>query len=316
MASALNLTVARAISYLTRPLAHTYPASTVIKLQLALEVNLTALFAPTWLPSDPLHGSDRRMLSLSPDCLPPHAVYAACLSSGVQWFDWIALLGGRPFDLFVDPACVSVRFPNKGSRPGQLVTVWSSEFPPSSPPLCHLDDNGHHRHTLRPEFRSTTQSPTLAQQLLANDREEDEEIFAMLADEISAPSWIRPSRERFTPNSPHPPSSSVHSRSSSRSSNSSSNFSFVTSDCGSATTASTPSSSPNSKLELIHNKRSRRERSRQARVFVDPSKNQVTPYEGGKTTVLTGGVMLGAAPIPKVATRPAHVPVTYRVVRV
>jgi protein Tob/BTG len=90
----------------------------------------------------------------------------------------------------------------------------------------------------------------------------------------------------------------------------------VTSDCGSVTTASTPSSSPNSKNELSqYNKRSRRERARQARIFVDSSKNQVTPYEGGKTTVLTGGVMLGA-PAPKVPARPVQVPVAYRVVRV
>ncbi len=31
-----------------------------------------------------------------------------------------------------------------------------------------------------------------------------------------------------------------------------------------------------------------------SRVFVDSTKKEVTPYDGGKTTVLTGGVMLGA----------------------
>jgi hypothetical protein len=316
MASTLKLTVAHAISYLTRPLAHAYPASTVIKLQLALEANLTALFAPTWLPSDLLHGSDNRSLTLSPDCLPPRAIYATCLTSGVQWFDWIALLGGRQFDLFVDPGCVSVRFAQKGSRSSQLVTVWSEGLS-SSPTPQHIDDNSHRRLTLQPEFRASAQHPTLAQQLLADDREEDEELFAILADEISAPTWIPSSRERYPipASSTSPLSISVHSRSSSRSSNSSSTFSFASSDsCGSATTVSTPSSSPTSKTDP--NKRSRRERARQARVFVDPSKNQVTPYEGGKTTVLTGGVMLGAVPVPKVATRPAHIPVNYRVVRV
>ena len=40
---------------------------------------------------------------------------------------------------------------------------------------------------------------------------------------------------------------------------------------------------------------SRREKARQARVFVDTSRTEVTNYDGGKTTVLTGGVMLGAA---------------------
>lgn len=42
---------------------------------------------------------------------------------------------------------------------------------------------------------------------------------------------------------------------------------------------------------------SRRERARVAKVFVDNSKNQVTNYDGGKTTVLTGGVMLGAVSV-------------------
>lgn len=32
-----------------------------------------------------------------------------------------------------------------------------------------------------------------------------------------------------------------------------------------------------------------------SRIFVDSTKTQVTPYDGGKTTVLTGGVMLGGA---------------------
>lgn len=47
---------------------------------------------------------------------------------------------------------------------------------------------------------------------------------------------------------------------------------------------------------------SRRERARQARVFIDTSKTEVTPYDGGKTTVLTGGVMLGAPPKGKSGT--------------
>ena len=50
--------------------------------------------------------------------------------------------------------------------------------------------------------------------------------------------------------------------------------------------SSTPTTTPNSKVW-------RRDRARQARVHIDATKNEVTPYDGGKTTVLTGGVMLG-----------------------
>jgi hypothetical protein len=316
MASTLKLTVAHAISYLTRPLILSYPATTVIKLQLALEANLTALFAPTWLPTEPHHGSSRRALTLSPGCLPPPAIYTACLSSGVQWFDWIALLGGREFDLFVDPASVSVRFAPRGSHCGQVLTIWSEGLPVA--PVHHFPEDASLPAGLDPRIKSfaVAQSQTLAQQLLAEDKEEDEELFAILADEISTPTWMTPICDRFPISATSPiPAISAHSRSSSRSSNSSSNFSFASSDsCGSSTTVSTPSSSPTYKMEGLQPKRSRRERARQARVFVDCSKTQVTPYEGGKTTVLTGGVMLGAAPVSKLA-RPPQLAPTWRTVR-
>lgn len=38
---------------------------------------------------------------------------------------------------------------------------------------------------------------------------------------------------------------------------------------------------------------SRRERARMAKVFIDPSKTDVTHFDGGRTKILTGGVMLG-----------------------
>lgn len=34
----------------------------------------------------------------------------------------------------------------------------------------------------------------------------------------------------------------------------------------------------------------------QSQVIIDVTKKEVTPYDGGKTTVLTGGVMLGCKP--------------------
>ncbi|KAJ8596479.1 hypothetical protein M405DRAFT_877545 [Rhizopogon salebrosus TDB-379] len=275
-ASSLSVTLAQAIAYLIRPLILTYPAATVIRLQLVLEANLTAFFAPTWVPKEPLRGSGRRCLTFSPTCLPPRAVYAACLASGIQWFDWIAALGGREFDLFVDPGCISVRF-GKGTK---LITVWSEELMAEAASIAQL--------TLPIQLSSySAKSKTLAQQLLENDPAEDEELFAMIADEVSAPTWMTPVVDRFPPpaRSDSPLSAiSTDSCSSYRSSDSSSCFSTTT-----ASTFSSISDKSSSKL-------SRRERARQARVFVDTSKTDVTPYDGGKTTVLTGGVMLGAAP--------------------
>ncbi|KAF8845322.1 hypothetical protein BDN67DRAFT_448940 [Paxillus ammoniavirescens] len=283
-ASSLSVTLAQAIAYLTRPLMLTYPAATVIKLQLVLEANLTPLFASTWAPAEPLRGSGRRCLTLSPTCLPPRAIYTACLATGVQWFDWIAALGGREFDFFVDPGCISVRF----GKASKLVTIWSEELLAQipHPPISRISPGN-----------CKGQSKTLAQQLLEGDSAEDEAIFAMIADEVSAPTWSTPVLDHFpAPVRSESPLSAVSSdsRSSSRSSNSSSCFSFAstarTDSCGTASYCSSPSS-----------KLSRREKARQVRVFVDTSKTEVTPYDGGKTTVLTGGVMLGAAP-PKAKT--------------
>jgi len=273
--SGLSVTLTHAIAFLTRPLILSYPAATVIKLQLVLEANLTPLFASTWAPDEPLRGSGRRCLSLSPSCLPPRPIYAACLTTGVQWFDWIAALGGREFDFFVDPGCISVRY----GKDAKLVTIWSEElFAESVSPV------------LPPNIKS--QSKTIAQQLLESESADDDEIFAMIADEVGAPTWATPIIDHFPPvtRSESPLSAiSSDSRSSSRSSNSSSCFSY-------ASTARTDSCLSASHQTSSGNKISRREKARQARVFVDTSKTEVTPYDGGKTTVLTGGVMLGAAP--------------------
>lgn len=275
-ASALSVTLAQAIAYLTRPLTLSYPGATVIRLQLVLEANLTALFASSWVPGDPLRGSGRRCLTLSPTCLPPRAIYAACLATGVQWFDWMAALGGREFDFFVDPGCISVRF-GKGSK---LITIWSEELATeantSLPPVTQANFRG--------------PSKTLAQQLLERDNAEDEELFAMIADEVSAPTWSTPVIDHFQiPIRSESPLSAIStdSRSSSRSSNSSSCFSY-------SSGARTDSFGSKSSHSSTSSKLSRREKARQARVFIDTSKTEVTPYDGGKTTVLTGGVMLGA----------------------
>ncbi|KAH7883824.1 hypothetical protein F5I97DRAFT_1895929 [Phlebopus sp. FC_14] len=292
-ASTLSVTLSQAIAYLTRPLILSYPAATVIRLQLVLEANLTALFAPTWLPEEPLRGSGRRCLTLSPACLPPRVIHAACLATGVQWFDWIAALGGREFDFFVDPGCISVRF----GKDSKLVTIWSEE-------LVAEAVNVQRPFTID-SLNLRGQSKTLAQQLMENDSAEDDEIFAMIADQVSAPTWTTPVLDQFPiPVRSDSPLSAVStdSHSSSRSSNSSSCFSY-------ASTARTEStaSGHSSTFRL-----SRREKARQARVFVDTSKTEVTPYDGGKTTVLTGGVMLGAPPSKPKAAAPVSPGSTWR----
>ncbi|PFH49217.1 hypothetical protein AMATHDRAFT_148144 [Amanita thiersii Skay4041] len=242
----LSLTIAHAVFFLTRPLSRIYPASTTVKLQSILEANLEALYGPIWDVNEPLRNSGRRCITLSPSCLPPRVVYSACIATGVQWFDWMTLLGGQEFDLLVDPGCVSLRFGTKGSPGYKLVTIWADEIPSPAYPLFY-------------DMHRDAQGKTVAQQLLEADKEDEEQLFALIDDEIRAPSWLTPIIERF----PIPP------RSPSRLSN---------------------ISSQSPKKE---HKQSRRERARNNRVFVDKTRTEVTPYDGGKTTVLTGGVMLG-----------------------
>ncbi|KAG1776476.1 hypothetical protein EV702DRAFT_335293 [Suillus placidus] len=283
--SNLSITLAQAIAYLTRPLTVTHPAATINRLQSVLEANLTALFAPTWTPEEPLRGSAQRCLTLSPTRLPPRAIYTACLASGVQWFDWIAALGGREFDFHVDPGYISVHF----GRGTKLITIWSGK------PMAEAVSVAHHKPFPRLP-PNNSRSKTLAQQLWENDRTEDEELFALIADKINAPTWMTPVVDRFpAPARSQSPLSAISTDSCS---------SYCSSDlcsCFSATAASTLSSK---KSHTQSSQLTRREKAKQARVFVDTSKTDVTPYDGGKTTVLTGGVMLGA-PAPKSKSGPS-----------
>ncbi|KAG2035560.1 hypothetical protein BDR03DRAFT_518203 [Suillus americanus] len=275
--SSLSITLAQAITYLTRPLTVTHPAATINKLQSVLEANLTALFAPTWTPKEPLRGSAQRCLTLSPNCLPPRPIYTACLASSVRWLDWIAALGGCEFDFHVDPGCISVQF----GRGTKLITIWAGE------PIAKAVSGVHHT-PFSQLLPNNSSSKTFAQQLWENDLTEDEELFALIADEINAPTWMTPVVNRFpAPARSESPLSAISTDSCS---------SYCSSDlcsCFSATTASTLSSKKSNKQSP---QLTRREKAKQAPVFVDTSKTEVTPYDGGKTTVLTGGVMLGAAP--------------------
>ncbi|KAI9066668.1 hypothetical protein FKP32DRAFT_1565258 [Trametes sanguinea] len=313
----LSVALAQAITYITRPLIARYSAVTIIKLQLALEANLTAQFTPSWVPTEPLRGSGRRCLTLSPFGVPPRPVYNACKSAGVEWTEWIALLGNFEFDLFIDPGCVSIRIGAAGA--GKFVTVWSEDVSMAEQKKAIAAKEA----TLDAQFKAQAAAraaakpqKTYAQQLLEVDQDDDE-LFTLIADEIREPTWLTPILSEF-PSVPSPERSitsspmstistlSSHSRSSSSSSSSGFTFSSVESNdsFGSATTISQASCSNSPSDEKPKFKLSRRERARQARVFVDTSKNAVTNYDGGKTTVLTGGVMLGAANKPKPTTAP------------
>ncbi|KAG6869179.1 hypothetical protein C0993_012278 [Termitomyces sp. T159_Od127] len=279
----LSLTVSKVIAFLTLPLERrTVGEFTLHKLVHNLEAGLTALYKPTWRVDNPLHESGNRRLRLSPMSLPPQPIYDACISAGLQWFEWMAALGNVGFDLYADPGCVSICYHNdsaeRGIVGGKYTTIWVDI------PLSTLE-------LLAPTPR--VQSKTFAQKIIENDHEDADHLFRMIAHETCIqPTPIHVHFPTSTRSLSSQSAKSEPSRSSSRSSNSSSTFS---SDGPSTTSRPTAASSILSGSELQKPRQSRRERARQGRVFVDRSKNVVTPYDGGKTTVLTGGVMLGGA---------------------
>jgi hypothetical protein len=301
----LSIAVAHAISFLTAKLPTAYSTNTLVKLRVVLEANLIAHYATSWAPQEPVRGSGRRCITLSPSCLPPRPIWSACTAANVQWFDWIACLGNKEFDLFVDPGCVAIRCQD------QIVNVWVDEQAPAPLAAPKPTVPAFSQPMLDASLRQQKMPrKTFAQKVLEEDKEEEEKIFIMLADEISAPTWTTPIVTHFPSShrSSSPMSSiSEQSRCSSRSSTSSTSaFSFVSADTTSSRTSAGSAKSGSSSTGEA--KQSRRERARQARVFVDGTKTEVTPYDGGKTTVLTGGVMLGGGP--KVAPKQRNLSVS------
>jgi hypothetical protein len=299
--SSITVTVSHAIAYITRPLVAFMPSSTVTKLQLALESNLTAHYAVSWVPSEPSRGSGRRCLAFSPTSLPPRPIYASCMAAKVQWSEWMTALGNVEFDLFVDPGLVSVRFVQHGAT-SKLITVWSEdgaeEIRSHSQGTRATDSPTQRRVPSLARPKAKPVAPTLALQLMIEDEEDEKKLFAALADELREPTWTTPVLNQFPSTIPQKSKSSAshHSRSSSLSSDTCSWLSFDSNDSD-ASSATTISSAGTEGSTLSH-----RERTRQARVFVDATKKEVTNYDGGKTTVLTGGVMLGAR---SVSAKPA-----------
>ncbi|RPD81732.1 hypothetical protein L226DRAFT_527990 [Lentinus tigrinus ALCF2SS1-7] len=308
----LSLALAQAITYLTRPLIARYSATAIIKLQVALESNLTKLFTPSWNPSEPLRGSGRRCLTLTPAGLPPRSIYDACKTANIEWSQWIALLGNIEFDLFIDPGCVSVRFGNwESGKVGKFFTIWSED---TIDMIEQKKAAAEKQARLEAELKAQAAAramackpiKTYAQQLLEADQ--DDELFAMIADEVREPAWLTPilcefppvpSPERSITSSPMSTISTLSSHSRSSSSSSSSGFTFSSIESGDSYSSSSSTISQSScAASPTKVKLSRRERARQARVFVDSTKTAVTNYDGGKTTVLTGGVMLGSGPKP------------------
>ena len=305
--------ISQAINFLTRPLIFNQEPDMIDSLQMILRSTLQAVYSAA--------RTSRLVLSLSRSSLPPRPIYAACIASGFQWQEWIVLLGSRDFDLVIEPHRVSVTY--VGPNPRTFI-VWSEPIisPVRRLPLSRLNLQGFQvpisklgqqsfmQASLKATMGSTqtraNNTRTLAQQLESDDKQEADELFAMIStNAIISPT---PTRERFFMDIPmnafpsplstpevivSPATSRPSSRTSTSSSSSSSFF-----DTESITSASSTSSD-----FLLSCTKPRKNTfvpppsPTTTRVFVDNDKKDITKYlyQGGVSTVLTGGVMLGGS---------------------
>jgi hypothetical protein len=258
---------AQAVAFLTRSLHLAYSLPTVEAARSALMTTLSAHFATSWDEHRPTSGTGRRCLTLSAGT-PPKPVYLAAGRACVAWARWFETLGGAEFNLFVDPGCVRVR------AQGSDVVVWSAA---------------------QEELRAS--EAALKDGLRAA-------LGGSLLSKLSSGTRARAARSISldTENLPAPVSRS-HSPASSISSGRSSLFSAVS--AASAATSIFSAVEPKTNLVKAAPKpiapqgvyqMSRRERERQRRrnISVVPDAAPAE-YDGGKTTVLGGGVRLGCA---------------------
>ncbi|KAF9064201.1 hypothetical protein BDP27DRAFT_1334001 [Rhodocollybia butyracea] len=118
--SSESATLSQLVTLLTRPLALVYPAQAVVQLQILLHTNLVCIHHPI----SPF------TLLLSPACLPPTPIYAACLQAGIAWPEWIRALGNQVMYIFVMEGGLTLRV----GESGEPITLWS-EDPVQVPPI-------------------------------------------------------------------------------------------------------------------------------------------------------------------------------------
>ncbi|TRM66899.1 hypothetical protein BD626DRAFT_484136 [Schizophyllum amplum] len=295
----LPAAISQALTFLTTPLLMVYPATTVLKLQLVLQGNIMTHFMPS--VSLTKRGAanagcpyDIRML-LAPNQIPPTPVLAACLAMGVDWPTWAALLGGEALELIITEDCFALRVA------GQLHIVWQASV-------------GIAQHTRRQPAAAEATTADIQVPALAISSAADVDAMEMDCDTMEL-SISRPSSRSST---------SSHASLSS----------FASSGHESATTAgSAAACSDDEDMPYSPPKDASRRRTRSPsmecddepyrpaprRAIIDNSRTPLAyKYQGGETSVLTGGVMLGrpklftsspkpaaAAPKPTSRTKPA-----------
>ncbi|KAL1660093.1 hypothetical protein GGF50DRAFT_91523 [Schizophyllum commune] len=294
----LPTALTHALTFLTTPLLMVYPATTVLKLQLILQGNILSHYMPAFSLTKPSKTTacpyDIRLL-LAPNQLPPTPILAACIAMGIDWPTWATLLGGEALEIIITEDCFAFR------AAGKLTIVWQASVGIAK------------RHTVaaRKAVGATTAKPNDIQMPTVTAISSAADVDAMEMDvDTMAVSISRPS-----------------SRSSTTSSHASLS-SFASSGNESATSAGSERAPCMSDEDMPYSppKVAARHRSSSVaamdvedqpyrpaprRVVVDKTRQpQAYKYQGGETTVLTGGVMLGrpSKALPKLAPSPSPSP--------
>ncbi|KAJ2916910.1 hypothetical protein MD484_g3489, partial [Candolleomyces efflorescens] len=339
MSFSISASINQAINFLTLPLSLVHSPVTIHALQTILRSTFYAALAAS---------TGNKLVLTFASSSPPRPVFAACVAVGVQWAEWIEFFGQRDFDLIIDSHSVVARYhATNDGLPSQTVTLWSEPAmtPSKRSLLARLSVPDVARVPIRKLGQQTTvgakeriaaaaplprivlpsaslhpQPRTLAQQLIDSDDEDADELFAMISKtSIISPT---PTRERFnipfksnssfnvaplSPISSPEPSSPESSRPNSRTSHVSSCFSDEGSQSSASSIPTTVSYESAEECEA-------------SPVYVDRSKKDKTKYlyQGGVSSTLTGGVMLGcpsavkAKPSPKTMPSTAPVQPKYR----
>ncbi|KAL1754337.1 hypothetical protein FB107DRAFT_249587 [Schizophyllum commune] len=293
----LPTALTHALTFLTTPLLMVYPATTVLKLQLILQGNILSHYMPAFSLTKPSKTTacpyDIRLL-LAPNQLPPTPILAACIAMGIDWPTWATLLGGEALEIIITEDCFAFR------AAGKLTIVWQASVGIAK----------RHAVAARKAVGATAkpndiQMPTVTAISSAADVDAMEMDVDTMAVSISRPS----------------------SRSSTTSSHASLS-SFASSGNESATSAGSERAPCMSDEDMPYSppKVAARHRSPSVaamdvedqpyrpgprRVVVDKTRQpQAYKYQGGETTVLTGGVMLGrpSKALPKLAPSPSPSP--------
>jgi hypothetical protein len=128
--------IEQAISFLTTPLSRTtVSASAITILRSHLYASLTQL----------TQRSLQIGLRLASSAPPPECIARACDASGVNWSEWLFLIGGGmglDLDINIQPNAVTASFSRAGTPSLGLVTVWQQEEPQlTSRELLYADDD-------------------------------------------------------------------------------------------------------------------------------------------------------------------------------